>query len=272
MSYGNFGAFNQDFVGEVRVSGDNDSATLKGNSWKAFRLSDPFLVTEETRLQFNFELKNEAEGHAICVEDNLNEDPFAGKNVRCVLIGGSQYNEWTHVKRQNLALRGTATQSRDVPNDTRGLASNAIDGNMNTFTNTGIPNNPKTDFSVEIQAGFTITEVKIYNRIDSFVDRFKKFKLYVKTMNGTELYSIDLEKSSIDASGLVHVKDIEIEEHEIPANEKLKVGIELNKEGSTTGYPHMIGEFQVYVHKFSGVDVCNPYFKLNFYLFHHHFQ
>ncbi|GFH57847.1 hypothetical protein CTEN210_14323 [Chaetoceros tenuissimus] len=247
VSYGNFGAFDQDFAGEVHVSTDHNRATLKGNAWKAFRLSTPFPVTEETRLKFHFELKNEAEGHAICVENDLVEDPFAGKNVRCVLIGGSQYNEWSHVKRDNLALRATATQSRDVPGDTRGLASNAVDGNMNTFTNTGsIPNNPKTDFFVEIKAGFTITEVKIYNRMDSFADRFKKFKVYVKTMSGAELYSVDLDKSSVDASGLVYVKDIELNEEEIPANEKLKVGIELNNDGSSTGYPHMIGEFQVF--------------------------
>ena len=87
--------------------------------------------------------------------------------------------------------------------------------------------------------------MKIYNRMDSFADRFKKFKVYVKTMSGTELYSVDLDKSSVDASGLVHVKDIELNEDEIPANEKLQVGIELNNESSSTGYPHMIGEFQV---------------------------
>ena len=244
ISYGNNGAFDQDTGGEVHVTADLNSATLKGNAWKAFKLHTPYLVKENTRLRFNFELKNEAEGHAICVEDDLVEDPFAGKHVRCVLVGGTQYNEWSHVKRENLSLGRIATQSHDIPNDLRGLAPKAIDGNMNTYTNTGIPNNPKTDFFVVIQPGFTITEVKIYNRMDSFADRLNNFKIYVKTMSGLEIYSSNLDRSSVDASGLVHVNDISIDEDAIPDGETLKVGMELNKEGSSTGYPHMIGEFE----------------------------
>lgn len=248
ISYGNNKAFNQDSGGEVHVTDDFSSATLKGNAWKAFELSTSYPVTERTRLRFRFELKNEAEGHAICVEDNLDEDPFAGKHVRCVLIAGTQYNEWSHVKKENLSIKvgRTAFQSHNIPNDQRGLADKAIDGNMNTFTNTGIPNTPTTDFNVDVPVGFTVTEVKIYNRMDAFADRLNKFKIYVKTSSGNEIYSANLDKSAVDAFGLVHVNNIMIDEAKIPNGDTLKVGIELAKEGSASGYPHMIGEFEVY--------------------------
>jgi hypothetical protein len=88
--------------------------------------------------------------------------------------------------------------------------------------------------------------------MDSFADRLDNFKIYVKTMSGIEIYSANLDRSSVDASGLVHVNDITIDEDEIPAGETLKVGMELNKEGSLTGYPHMIGEFEgLYFHKYA---------------------
>lgn len=248
ISYGNNKAFNQDSGGEVHITDDFSSATLKGNAWKAFKLTSFHPVTEHTRLQFRFELKNEAEGHAICVEDNLDEDPFAGKHVRCVLVAGTQYNQWSHVKRENLslALGRTAFQSHNIPDDKRGVAEKAIDGNMNTFTNTGIPNTSTTNFYVDVPVGFTVTEVKIYNRMDSFADRLNKFKIYVQTSSGKEIYSVNLDRSAVDAFGLVHVKDITIDEADIPSEDTLKVGMELNKEGSTSGYPHMIGEFEVF--------------------------
>lgn len=248
ISYGNNKAFDQDAGGEVHIADNFNSATLKGNAWKAFKLHTFYPVTELTRLQFRFNLKNEAEGHAICVEDNLDEDPFAGKHVRCVLIAGTQYNEWSHVKRENLSLKVgiTAFQSHDIPGDKRGSADKAIDGNMNTFTNTGIPNSSTTNFHVDVPIGFTVTEVKIYNRIDSFADRLNKFKIYVQTSTGNEIYSANLDRSAVDAFGLVHVKGILLDEADIPNGDTLKVGMELMKENGASGYPHMIGEFEVF--------------------------
>lgn len=92
-SYGNHATmsgesdgFNQDFVGGGNVFVADDKITMLGNSWKAFELSDPYPVTKDTRLRFNYEVTEEAEGHAICLDGDLNEMTFGGDEVRCIMI------------------------------------------------------------------------------------------------------------------------------------------------------------------------------------------
>ena len=80
----------------------NSMITLFGNAWKAYKLSDPYPVTRNTRLEFIFTLMQEAEGHAICLDRDVNEDTFGGARVRCLMVGGTQFAEWDHVMKTNL--------------------------------------------------------------------------------------------------------------------------------------------------------------------------
>jgi len=135
-SYGNGlgdGTYDQDFIGGVVVGGgavSNSMITLFGNAWKAYKLSEPYSVTRNTRLEFTFTLIQEAEGHAICLDRDVNEDTFGGARVRCLMVGGTQFAKWDHVKKINLitSWNGVASQSSTQ----FGLvspASNAVDGN-----------------------------------------------------------------------------------------------------------------------------------------------
>lgn len=273
LSYDGFSAFDQDVGGEINVEGS--TATLHGNAWKVFELGDLHEVTENTRLRFDFRLVTEAEGHAICVlrEGGLSEDPFFGQNVHCVLVAGTQFNAWSHVKKINLARLGLGvSQSYNENVGAANKAINAVDGNRNTYTNTKSQSHfPEdgtvftTDFHVVIQAGYLVTEVKIYNRLDSFKSRFDNFKVYVRIgTDGDFLCEKDLDQTNVDESGLIQVTDIDvcIEENgrlsSIPiadaASNLLTVGISLlgqttvmrDGEEVTVAYPHMIGEFEVY--------------------------
>lgn len=228
---------------------------MNGNAWKAFKLSSPYPVTDKTRINFDFTLFDETEGHAICVEDDLLEDPFVGKNVRCVMVAGTQYTEWKHVLKENIALYRTAHQDPDPASNSLGKASRAVDGNMNTYSNTGLPTKnpdntfspPDTEFYVEIVPGFVVTEVKISNRMDSFTDRLKSYSLFVKTNNSarTILFTQNFVHNEPPEDGIIHFKNFVIDQN-LVTTDGLIVGISINNDGTEKGYPHMIGEFIVY--------------------------
>lgn len=67
-----------------------------GNAWKAYRLSEPYHLTELSKLEFDFYMFKEAEGHAICVDDDINEDTFGGERIRCFMLGGKFYQSSSH--------------------------------------------------------------------------------------------------------------------------------------------------------------------------------
>lgn len=64
----------QDSIDHVMsVSSDASTLTAYGNSWKRFKLDEPFTVTEATVLKFTFEATVEAESHIICLlDDSIN--------------------------------------------------------------------------------------------------------------------------------------------------------------------------------------------------------
>ena len=98
-SYGNGdydGTYDQDFDGGV-VVGPSRTITMFGNAWKAYELETPFNVTVNSKLQFDFWMISEAEGHAICVDNDINEDTFGGERIRCFMLGGTQFDDWDHV-------------------------------------------------------------------------------------------------------------------------------------------------------------------------------
>ena len=135
-SYGNSltskndGSFDQDYLGGVLVDElDNDHITLVGNAWKAFRLENSYTVTKNTRVMFDFMMYREAQGHAICFENDLNEDTFGGTHIRCLMLAGKQFSKWENVKKLNLAetQKGVATQKDTVQGCD---AHRAIDGDL----------------------------------------------------------------------------------------------------------------------------------------------
>lgn len=164
------------------------------------------------------------------------------------MVAGRQYNNWSHVVRENIAFQRPAHHNFDLTSgSTLGLAEKAVDGNMNTYTNTGLPDNneEETDFHVDIDPGFLVTEVKIYNRIDAFIERLKHFTIYVKNNDIEEsvLFSKTFTEAPVD--GVIHLKEIEFN-IDLVSPEGLKCGMAINNIGSESGFPHMIGEFEVY--------------------------
>jgi len=234
-SFGNHddqATFNQDSVGQVTVV--DDTITLFGNVWKAFELSSEYPVTELTHIKFSYKHVNEAEGHAICVEEDLNEDPFQGTHVRCIMLAGKQFTTWNHVVRRNLALGRPATQSALNENENAALA---VDGNKNTYTDTGLQNQPW--WSVTIENTFVVTDIIINSRFDMYVDRLTDFTITI-SQNSHVLYQ---ETFQGDAVQVFHVTDIDIQENEILSNNyPIQVMITLNM----NNVPHMLGEVEVY--------------------------
>jgi hypothetical protein len=89
---------NQHGEGGVTI-GDNDndaqSVKMSGNAWRAFPFQHQ--VTRNTVLKFDFELRAKAEGHAICLDEDTNEDVELGGNLRCFVVGGTQTDLWADV-------------------------------------------------------------------------------------------------------------------------------------------------------------------------------
>ena len=250
ISYGNVEAFHQDFGGNIVMSIDKTQATISGNAWKAFQLVTPILVNPRTSLTFSFTLTEQVEGHAICVDNDLDHDPFVGKDLRCILLAGTQFTQWRHVYRKNLALDRTAFQNADLSNGSSlGAAQRGNDGNLNTFTNTGLPDDDSngnvvdTDFWVQIEYGWVVEEVIIHNRMDSYVERFNDYTVYIRKLDGTILDQKRLKE--IAESGIVRVSGFRDYESDMTPNEEIQVGIKLHNT-DTSKYPHMIGEFVVY--------------------------
>ena len=100
-SYGNGdkdGTYDQDFNGGVVVGGpENNRITMFGNAWKAYELDEQYTVTRDTILSFKFNMIVQAQGHAICVDGDINEDTFGGSRIRCFMVGGTQVEQWDHV-------------------------------------------------------------------------------------------------------------------------------------------------------------------------------
>ncbi len=69
-SYGNVmnGTHAQDYSGGV-VVGPEDTLTMFGNTWKAYELCQPYRIRKSSVLKFDFVITDEAEGHAICLDE-----------------------------------------------------------------------------------------------------------------------------------------------------------------------------------------------------------
>jgi len=72
---------------DVIVSSDGSSAEMTGNLWRAFTFPGEGLdVTASTMLRFDFDLKEEADFQAICVD----EDKEISNDKRCFVIANTQ--------------------------------------------------------------------------------------------------------------------------------------------------------------------------------------
>jgi hypothetical protein len=93
---------NQDGEGGIVVS--DTTLEMHGNSWRSFPFK--YQVTAKTVLEFDFTLTAEAEGHAICLDEDNNEDVELPKSRRCFLLAGSQSAEWEEVWKLTVTEEG----------------------------------------------------------------------------------------------------------------------------------------------------------------------
>jgi len=110
---GSYGTNNILIEGGGSYVGNDGSISLYGNVWKAFELDTPYEATGNTHISFDFELIEEAEGHALCTDEDTNDDTFGGSHKRCFAIAGTEYELWSdlHVKKTEKATIGTQTFS-----------------------------------------------------------------------------------------------------------------------------------------------------------------
>ncbi|CAB9525330.1 Cupin superfamily protein [Seminavis robusta] len=86
----------QDGPGRFLVQEAGNRIQLSGNVWKAFPIAE-HTVSYRSVLEFDFRLVDEVEGHAICLDEDLNEDVEIQGSKRCFRLGGSQSAIWKEV-------------------------------------------------------------------------------------------------------------------------------------------------------------------------------
>jgi len=70
---------------------DKSSGQLLGNTWKALEFPEPITVTESTIIVFEFDLQDEVDIHAICLDEDLEND-FGDESIqRCLYLAGRQH-------------------------------------------------------------------------------------------------------------------------------------------------------------------------------------
>lgn len=104
---------NQDGGGGIVVS--QTGLEMYGNSWRSFALK--YQVTKKTVLEFDFALTAEAEGHAICLDEDNNEDVELPFNRRCFFLAGSQSSTWKEVWKLAESADGHYTIEIGAPTD-----------------------------------------------------------------------------------------------------------------------------------------------------------
>ena len=108
----------QNGVGGSFVGGDG-SIALYGNVRKAYKLEIPYAVNGDTHISFDFELFEEAEGHAICADEDTDDDTFGGAYRRCIALAGTEYESWNelHVKKiEKAEVDGTMSLTVKIGN------------------------------------------------------------------------------------------------------------------------------------------------------------
>jgi len=84
LSYGS----NQDTASNlITVSDDGSSATLRGNTFKAFEIPEGLTIGDNTVLTFDFLLEEITEIHFICIDEDLT---YGSKPPRCFPFSGTQ--------------------------------------------------------------------------------------------------------------------------------------------------------------------------------------
>lgn len=89
------------FVDEI------NNLQMYGNVWKAYKLDDPYEVTGNTHVSFKFKMSKEAEGHAICFDDDDRSDTYGGFQKRCIALGGTEFDQWNNNHVHKVVLHNT---------------------------------------------------------------------------------------------------------------------------------------------------------------------
>ena len=116
---GNYGNNNAYFGGGGSFVGKDGSIALYGNVRKAYKLLKPYAVDANTHISFDFELFEEAEGHAICADEDTDDDTFGGSYKRCIALAGTAYellNELHVAKVEKAGVDGTMSLTVKIGN------------------------------------------------------------------------------------------------------------------------------------------------------------
>ena len=113
---GDYGDRNTFFGNGGSYVDTNNRIHLYGNVWKAYYLETPYTVTGNTHVSFKFQMIKEAEGHAICFDDDLVSDTYGGYQKRCIAIGGTEFDRWDshHVEKVVLDKNDSDTGTLEV--------------------------------------------------------------------------------------------------------------------------------------------------------------
>lgn len=97
----------------------SEQFTFVGNAWKAYPLLQPYYISRNTRLKFQFSVEVKAQGHAVCVDS----DAILSDSRKCIWLTGNEFDRYQpfiteseefdlrRSKFANLALGMPATQS-----------------------------------------------------------------------------------------------------------------------------------------------------------------
>lgn len=97
----------------------SEQFTFVGNAWKAYPLLQPYYISRNTRLKFQFSVEVKAQGHALCVDS----DAILSDSRKCIWLTGNEFDRYQpftteseefdlrRSKFANLALGMPATQS-----------------------------------------------------------------------------------------------------------------------------------------------------------------
>ena len=111
---------------------DINGIQLYGNVWKAYELEEPYSVTGNTHVSFKFKMIKEAEGHAICFDDDDVADTFGGFQKRCIVLAGTEFDHWDNHHVHKVVLHN---REQTVEDTETGAVEAVVDVKIGHFFN-----------------------------------------------------------------------------------------------------------------------------------------
>lgn len=221
--------------GLIEDPDNSEQFKMMGNAWKAYPLQ-PYYITRNTRVKFQFSVKVKAQGHAVCVDF----DDILSDSRKCIWLTGNEFDrndpfvneseefDLRRSKFANLALGMPATQSStshfgisDARKAVDGYInprwSDSLDIEKNSIAVTNKDVNPFWEVSLpSLQA---MSKVIIHEWMQKPLNPF-----VLKIFNGATVTK-SIESSDFTYTGNVHTFSLQ----DKPQGDKVR--IELKQEG-----------------------------------------